>query len=41
VAAHAVDHDQQHGLIGRGDRNPILILFTMAYQTDIGGLDLQ
>jgi hypothetical protein len=41
VPTHSVDHDQQHGLFGSGYRDPILIFFTMSYQTDIGGLDLQ
>jgi hypothetical protein len=30
VAAHAVDYDQQRCLVGRRNRDPVLILFAVA-----------
>ena len=41
VAAHAVDHDQEHGMIGGRHRDPVLIFFAVADEADIRGLDLQ
>ncbi len=41
VAAHAVDHHQEHRMIGGSDCNSVLILFAVADQADIRGLDLQ
>jgi hypothetical protein len=41
VAAHPIDHGEQHRLIRGGYRNPVLILIAMADETDIGGIDLQ
>ncbi len=41
MAAHAVDHDQQHRVIGGRDRDSVLILFAVSDEADIRGLDLQ
>ncbi len=41
VAAHAVDHDQQHRMIGGRHRDPVLVFFAVADEADIRGLDLQ
>ena len=41
MAAHAVDHDQQHRMIGGRHGDPVLILFAVADEADIRGLDLQ
>jgi hypothetical protein len=41
MAAHAVDHNQQHGVIRRRYGNSILIFFAVADEADIRGLDLQ
>jgi hypothetical protein len=41
VAAHAVDHDQQHRVIGGGYCNSVLIFLAVADEADIRGLDLQ
>ncbi len=41
MTTHAVDDGEQHGLLGSSHRNPVLILFAMADQAHIRGLDLQ
>ena len=41
VAAHAVDHHQEHGVVGGRDRDSVLIFFAVADEADIRGLDLQ
>ena len=41
VTTHAVDDDQQYGLLRSRDRNPVLIFFPMTNQADVGGLNLQ
>ena len=41
MAAHAVDHDQQHGIFGGCHRDPVLIFFAVADEAHIRGLDLQ
>ena len=41
MTAHAVDHHQQHRLIGGRHRHPVLVLLAMADQAHIRGLDLQ
>ena len=40
VPAHAVDHDHQHRLVARCDRHPILVLATIADETDFRVFDL-
>jgi hypothetical protein len=41
MAAHAVDHDQLHGVIGGRHRDSVLILFAVPDEADIRGFDLQ
>ena len=41
MAAHAVDHDQQHRMIGGGHGDSVLIFFAVADEADIRGFDLQ
>ena len=41
MAAHAVDHDEQHRLIGGRHCNTILIFFAVADEADIRGFDVQ
>ena len=41
MAAHAVDHDQQHRVIAGCDRDSVLILFAVSDKADIRGFDLQ
>ena len=41
VPAHAVDHHQEHRLLGGRHRHSVLILLAMADEADIRGLDLQ
>jgi hypothetical protein len=41
MAAHAVDDNQEDGLVGGRYRNSILILFAVADKADVRGFDLQ
>ena len=41
VTSHAVDHDQEDGIVGGRNRHPILVFFAMSDEADIGGFDLQ
>ena len=41
MAAHAVDHDQQHRMIGGRHGDSVLIFFAVADEADIRGFDLQ
>jgi hypothetical protein len=41
VTAHPIDDDQEHGVFRHRHRHAVLILFTMADEADIRGLDLQ
>ena len=41
MAAHAVDHHQEHGLLGGRDGDPVLIFFAVADEAHVRGLDLQ
>ena len=40
MSAHAIDRDQHHGTLAGGDRDPVLIVITMADHAQIGVLDL-
>jgi uncharacterized protein (TIGR00255 family) len=41
VAAHAVHDHQQHGMLGDGHRNPVLVLLATPEETQIGVFNLQ
>ena len=41
MTAHPIDDDQKHGLFRSRHGHSVLILFAMANETDIRGLDLQ
>ena len=41
MPAHAVDHDEQRGVLGDRGGDPVLVLFARPQQADIGVLDLQ
>ena len=41
MTAHAVDHDQQHRVLGGRHRDPVLIFFAVADEAHVRGLDLQ
>ncbi len=41
MTAHAVDHHQQHRLVGGRHRDPVLIFFAVADQAHVRGFDLQ
>ena len=41
VAAHSIEDDQQHGMLGGRHRDSVLILFAVSDEADIRGLDLQ
>ena len=41
MAAHAIDDDQQRGMLGRRDRDAVLVVFAVSEETDIGVFDPQ
>ena len=41
MSAHAVDHHQQHGVVGGRHRDPVLIFLAVTDEADVRGLDLQ
>jgi hypothetical protein len=41
MTAHPIDDDQQDGVLGRRNRDPVLIFVAMADQAHVRGLDLQ
>jgi hypothetical protein len=41
MAAHTVDHHQQHGLFCSRNGDPVLILFAVPDEAHVRGFDLQ
>ena len=41
MAAHAVDHHQEHGLFRGRNRDSVLILFAVPDEAHVRGFDLQ